>query len=215
MSTIYTDTISDIECIGDSLDKINNNFENLGTAVVNASSTLTTRISNVSTQVLSVSSQVFGAGSTLQTVFNQVTPGAAITLGNAGIVTEITQLPPITLTRKSRTSSLILELNGGRYSAGTGAGMSTWFYVNSGTGVFGSVTGSPAVQYANEFIYIAGTAANLQAAHAIRYLYQPPVSVSAVSIKIYAASYAVNSQVWTSSDIAGSIPITYSITEIA
>lgn len=40
MSTIYTQTILDTECIGDSLDIINSNFDNLGTAVVNVSSSV-------------------------------------------------------------------------------------------------------------------------------------------------------------------------------
>ena len=34
MSTFYTTTIPDTDCIGDSLDTINNNFDNLGNAIV-------------------------------------------------------------------------------------------------------------------------------------------------------------------------------------
>ena len=40
MSTIFTTTIPETDCIGDSLDTINNNFDNLGTAVTTVSSTV-------------------------------------------------------------------------------------------------------------------------------------------------------------------------------
>ena len=40
MSTIFTVTIPETDCIGDSLDTINNNFDKLGTAVTTVSSTV-------------------------------------------------------------------------------------------------------------------------------------------------------------------------------
>lgn len=215
MAYLYTQQILDTECIGNSLnDKINPNFLSLDNTIQSLSATTQTLTNNLRTDVNSVSGQVYGTGSVLQVATRQFTPSSTITLGNIGIVTEITQATPLTITRKRSNSSLIVELNGGRYGTTTNnAGMSTWFFVSLNGGTYISITGNASTQFANEFIF--SSYGSIQGTHSIRYLYIPPTSANTVAIKIYAASYAVNNQVWAYNDVNGAIPVTYSITEIA
>lgn len=227
MPRSLTGYIDENDCIGDSLgdqtigggskSTINANSLALDEAVQSLSATGNTQtslITNLRTNVNSVSAQVYGAGSVLQVVTRQFTPNPTITLGNAGVVTEITQVTPLTITRKRNNSSLLVELFGGRYATtAAGAGIHTWFYVSLNGGAYNSITGSAAAQFANEFVW--SSSGGIQTPHSIKYLYQPAANISTIAVKIYAASYNLNSQVWTYNNADGAIPVTYSITEIA
>jgi hypothetical protein len=217
MPRLLTGFIDENDCIGDSLDSaggINPSFLALDEAVQSLSAVNNSLITNLRTDVNSVSGQVYGAGSILQVVTRQFTPSPTITLGNAGVVTEIIQATPLTITRKRNNSSLLIELYGGRYGTTTSsAGIHTWFYVSLNGGTYSSATGSAATQFANEFVFAGNS--SIQGPHTIKYLYQPATNINTVALKIYGASYLTASQVWAHNDTNGAIPVTYSITEIA
>lgn len=78
MSTFFTTTIPETDCIGDSLDTINNNFDNLGTAVTTVSSTLNSTIANVLTATDS---------STIDLTFNNITRNLSADIINSSITT--------------------------------------------------------------------------------------------------------------------------------
>lgn len=107
MSTIFTTTIPETDCIGDSLDTINNNFDNLGTAITTVSSTVNAfNVADTPTVDLSFNT-------TTRTLSASIISGSVGTVQlSAGAVTPVKLSQPLTLATAQNATGTAINFTG-------------------------------------------------------------------------------------------------------
>lgn len=107
MSTIFTTTIPETDCIGDSLDTINNNFDNLGTAVATVSSTIN------AFNVIDSPTIDLTFNSTTRSLSGSIIAGAVTTESiSNGAVTPIKLAQPLTLATAQNATGTSIDFTG-------------------------------------------------------------------------------------------------------
>lgn len=200
-------TIQPTECIGNSLNTINNNYQALRVGVcdnqdqINALRTLLFDLSGAIQTTPSLS-----AGQVLQVV-TQTTNLNQI----GGAITSITDtgIPALTLTRKSTNSKILIDLVGGRAYTNSLAPTRTYFYaLLNGVGSYANIDGSSrSVEYLDSVSGVWST-------HNARYLYTPSSATTTIALKVY---YSISSATSTFWHYVGTTaePLILTMTEIA
>jgi hypothetical protein len=183
-------------CLGDTLPYLNGNttifaneINSLGTALASTSANLVTGYTTlVNSTSSNLNNQISETGKVLQVVA-QTTDLSQL----GGAITSITDtgIPALTLTRKSTTSKILIDLIGGRAYTNSLAPARTYFYIQlNGSGSYVNIDGSGrSVEYLD-------SSTQVWTPHSARYFYTPISTTTTISLKVYYSISTAASTFW-------------------
>jgi len=184
------------DCIGDSLAWINSNTNYLATNILQN----TSNINNLQTQLTNATSP----GTILQ---SQIVSQVLGTIASPAALTDVAGMPVISINnRKQNISKILIELTGGRYSAPSTAGFSTFFYVRENNNPWISLP------YPAEHVFVSS--ATVQAPHNAKYVYTPGSTITSISTKVVIIRRGSTANSWNLANTEAIVPFVFSITEI-